>query len=555
MSIEIPNNPMNPQKLLAAIDMGSNSFKLFIIRALPNGRFVTVDRLKDPVLLSRSLISTSPSPSPSQTLLPLHSQTRALASLRHFSLIIRHHCISSPPTVVATSALRSASNRQDLLSRIHEELGFHVNVISGEEEARLIYLGVLQFLPVFSKTTLAVDIGGGSTEFVIGKQGQVIFATSLQLGHVSLTESFIKDGEIVNMRNHIRRVIIESGLVEKVKEIGFDIAVGCSGTIRSIERSVFLGFGNERSARVGFGEDFGRGWRFSREELGVIVERLLCGEEVRRVGFSKRRAEFIVAGAVLLLEIFDALGIGEMEVSEYALGEGVIAEMLARDCESFDVNANARWRSVVRVASRFNDEKRMKSNLQCAGIAKEIFEGLRRCEEFIDHHNNSMVSLDDKDLEYLEAAILLHSVGLVMGKKGYHKQSYHIIKNRDHLYGYNDEEVELIALLARYHRKKFPTCEHHPLQSFTKEKFRVLCVIMRICLALHKSQWMTFQGLEISHSHEGFRLVLTELKDQSLLSTSAELMSSNIEAELGLELKHFKQVFQQRLSIIIPSNT
>eukprot|EP00268_Persea_americana_P048374 TRINITY_DN5104_c0_g2_i1.p1 TRINITY_DN5104_c0_g2~~TRINITY_DN5104_c0_g2_i1.p1 ORF type:complete len:232 (-),score=37.95 TRINITY_DN5104_c0_g2_i1:872-1516(-) len=203
-----------------------------------------------------------------------------------------------------------------------------------------------------------------------------------------------------------------------------------------------------------------------------------------------------------------------MEVSEYALGEGIIAEMLARDCESFDVNANARWRSVVRVASRFNDEKRMKSNLQCAGIAKEIFEGLKRCEEFIDHQNKSMVSLDDKDLEYLEAAILLHPVGLVMGKKGYHKQSYHIIKNRDHLYGYNDEEVELIALLARYHRKKFPTCEHHSLHRFTKEmqqKFRVLCVIMRICLALHKSQWMTFQGLEISHSHEGFRLLISNM--------------------------------------------
>lgn len=208
---------------------------------------------------------------------------------------------------------------------------------------------------------------------MIGRQGQVIFATSLQLGHVSLTESFVKDGEIVNMRNHIRRVIIESGLVEKVREIGFEVAVGCSGTIRSIERAVFHGFGNERSARVGFGEDFGRGWRFSREELGVIVERLLCGEEVRRVGFSKRRAEFIVAGAVLLWEIFEALGTGEMEVSEYALGEGVIAEMLARDCEGFDVNANARWRSVVRLASRFNDEKRMKSNLRCAGTAKVVY--------------------------------------------------------------------------------------------------------------------------------------------------------------------------------------
>lgn len=424
-------------------------------------------------------------------------------------------------------------------------------MISGEEEARLIYLGVLQCLPLYSNSILAVDIGGGSTEFVIGKKGDVIFATSLQLGHVSLTESFVRNGDIVSMRNHIRNVILESGLVDKVREIGFEIAVGCSGTIRSIERAVFLGQGGFE-----LGMDFGHDWRFSRDELGAIVEKLLGGEEARRIGFNKRRSEFIIAGAFLLWEIFAALNIGEMVVSEYALGEGVVAEMLTRECAQYDVNANARWRSVVRLGTRFSRERRMKSNIRCASIAKEILEGLKRCEQFIDNQNTSVISLDEKDLEYLEAAILLHNVGLATGKKGYHKQSYHIIKDGNHLYGYNAEEVELIALLARYHRKRFPGYENNPLKGFTKEtkhKFRILCAIMRISLALQQCQGMTFQGVEISHSHEGFKLVLNELKDRSGFSDGVHLMSTNIEAEIKLELEHFKEVFGQGLGIICSS--
>ncbi|XP_058076298.1 uncharacterized protein LOC131224870 isoform X2 [Magnolia sinica] len=558
MSMDIPHNPVNSTKLLASIDMGSNSFKLFIIRALPNGRFLTVDRIKRPVLLGRTLIPTvqSSSPPPPPTSISLDSQLQSISTLRSFSEILHLHHIDSP-TIVATCAVRESHNSTEFLSRIKQELGFEANVISGEEEARLIYTGVLQFLPVYYRTILTVDIGGGSTEFVVGREGKVIFSASLKLGHVSLTEGFVKSGEIVDMRRYIRSVIMESGVVEKVGEIGFEIAAGCSGTIRSIEKAVSKGLGRDLAIGGEPGGKFCRDWRFSREELGTVVERLLCGGEARQMGFSKRRAEFIVAGAVLLLEIFDILDIKEMEVSEYALGEGVVTEVLARECDEFDVNANVRWRSVLRLAGRFGGEKRVKSSGRCVGIAKEIAGGLNQCYGLTNHQNQSMVFLDDKDLEYLEAAILLHDIGLVLGKKGYHKQSYHIIKNGDHLYGYNTEEVELIALLARYHRKKFPKCEHSSLQGFSKEvkqKFRVLCAIMWISLALQRSQCMTFQGLEMSLSQEGFKLVLKEPKSRSPDQDSLHPTSADIEAELKSELEHFEEVFQQKLSIVVPSS-
>ncbi|XP_077218826.1 ppx-GppA phosphatase isoform X2 [Tasmannia lanceolata] len=555
MSIDIPTNSLNTPKLLAAIDMGTNSFKMLLIRADPRGRFLTVDRFKEPVVLGRDMISTVNPSANSPPSISIDSQRRAISALQNFSGILHGHHVNKT-AIVATSAVREAKNQREFLSRVRDELGFEINVLSGEEEARFVYLGVLQFLPLYDKTILTVDIGGGSTEFVLGKEGKVIFAVSLKLGHVSLTESFVKNGKIVEMQQYIRSVVIKSDLVEKVREIGFDVAVGSSGTIRSIEKAVFLGFGFDRANEgVAFGE-FSREWKFSREELIGVVEGL-CGldgegELERRVGFFKRRAEFILAGGVLLREIFEILDIGEMEVSGYALGEGVVSEMLRKDCEGYDVGVNVRWRSVVRLATRFNGEKRMKLAVQCVGIAKEFFEGLEKCNELTNHQSSSAVCLGEKDLEYLDAAILLHNIGLFFGKKGYHKQSYHIIKNGHHLYGYNAEEVELIALLARYHRKKFPRYGHASLQGLTEEvklKFRVLCVVMRISLVL----CMRFQGLEISLSHEGYKLVITELKGRSLLPDSVQPTLVDIMKELKPELEHFKEVFNQNLSVVILS--
>lgn len=197
--------------------------------------------------------------------------------------------------------------------------------------------------------------------------------TSLNLGHVSLTESFVKNGTLDDLRRHIRSALRQSPLI-KIRELGFEVAVGSSGTIRSVERAIFLGGYDE----IMNNREFSREWRFSREELRLLVDKLLglgLGEVegVRRLGFSKKRGEFIVAGAVLLLEIFEALGIENMEVSGYALGEGVISEMLASECMDFDVNANVRWRSVISLAMRFDSDNRMKFSALCAGTAKVSF--------------------------------------------------------------------------------------------------------------------------------------------------------------------------------------
>ncbi|XP_048324109.1 uncharacterized protein LOC107411814 isoform X2 [Ziziphus jujuba] len=506
-TVSAPPNPAS--SLFAAIDMGTNSFKMLIARAYPNGKFFTVEHLKEPVVLGRD---TSSDAAPFR--FSVNSETRAVEALQGFQRVLKSYKISEARTrCVATAAVREAVNKFEFAERVKEKTGLEVEVLPGEEEARLVYLGMLRFLPIYDKQALGVDIGGGSTEFVIGKQGNVKFRASLKLGHVILTQKFGNSNEEVeSMRKYIRSVIEQSGLVENIKKCGFEVAAGSSGTIRAVEEAVSHGYA---SARDNF-EDvkvFGeckREWKLSRGELGGIVERLCGGgegEKIRKDKFFKRRSEFIVAGAVLLEEIFKALEIEEVEVSGYALAEGVLAEMLMKAYDICDTNDNGRWCSVVQLAARFNNKKRMIAASQCASIAKDIFEDLRRCTELAD--NQVVGSLDDKDLEYLEAACMLHNIGHFTGKKGFHKQSYLIIMNGDSLRGYSTEEVKLVALLVRHHRKKLPKLDHASFKEFPKElkkKLNFLSAIVRISIALWQHRCMNCPDGEHSYSCEGFKL-------------------------------------------------
>ncbi|KAM5561068.1 hypothetical protein ABKV19_021933 [Rosa sericea] len=535
--------------LFAAIDMGTNSFKMIIIRAYPDGKFLTIDHLREPVVLGRD---TSSSTAPFT--LSAQSQLIAIEALKKFQNTLTSYKISKAQIrCVATAAVREAVNKGEFLKCVSEKIGLVVDVLPGEEEARIVYLGMLQFWPMYEKLVLGVDIGGGSTEFVIGKQGKVVFGASLKLGHVNLTQKFGNNKEkVAQIREHIRLVVEESGLVRKIKDCGFDVVVGSSGTIKAVEKAVFDGYVNKSNViEVSNVASFGDGrkdWRLSRGEVkGVVVS--LCdggeGEKIRREKFFERRSEFIVAGAILLEEIFEVLGIEEMEVSGYALAEGVIAESLAKVNGGYDLNANARWSSIVRLAMRYNGKKRMKAASQCAIIAKEIFEGLRKCDDLADNH---AASLDDKDLEYLEAASLLHNIGVFIGKKGYHKHSYCIIMNGEHLHGYSSEEVKLIALLARHHRKQLPSFDHTCFKQFPREitkKFRFLCTIIRVSVAL--------QQMEFSNSYEGFKLVSCGVKDQTSLHFVNPL-AEDIEDELREELEQFKLVFFKELLIVAPSS-
>ncbi|XVF41793.1 hypothetical protein PTKIN_Ptkin01aG0309200 [Pterospermum kingtungense] len=540
--------------LFAAVDMGTNAFKLLIVQAHSSGKFVPLLTVKEPVVLGRDSLSST---------ISAHSQHLSLKSLEKFSKIIQTHHVPSPHTrCVATSAIREAQNKAQFVDSVAETTGFEVEVLSGEQEALFSYLGALQFLPVFDKLVLNVDIGGGSTEFAIGSRGKVDFCLSLKLGHVTLTEQDFGDEEaerILNMREYVRKVVQESGVVEKVKNFGFEVAVGSSGTIRAIEKAVFKGYGLDFADKEAFFRACKRDWRFNKEELKSVVERLCKGGEgqrVKRDGLFKGRSESVVAGGILLEEIFDLIGIEEMLVSDYGLREGVIADTLAKVFDDYDLNANTRFRSLLRLSTRFNGKKKTTSAAETASIAREIFEGLKKCKELDNNGVKLTVPLDDKDLEYLEAACLLHNIGLITGKKGYHKHSYEIIMNGNHLHGYSAEEVKLIALLTRHHRKKLPKLDGASFNEFgeeAKQKFNVLCAIIRLAVVLHRNGYISYREMDFSHSHEGFKMVIGGARGQTPLPGVEQRAADNLEVELRHELEYFKKVFKEELFVKAPS--
>lgn len=275
----------------------------------------------------------------------------------------------------ATSAVREAQNKDEFVAAAEEALGrgFRVRVLSGEEEAELAYKGVIQFLPVYEKSVLNVDIGGGSTEFTIGKQGEVLYCASLKLGHVTLTQEFVEHGEFLKLREHIISVVEKSGLVDKVKHFGFEVAVGSSGTIRELEKAEFCGYARDSLDDMTPSGELKRPWRLSRKGLTGIVDRLCCGDEKWREKRDRcfgKRSEFILAGAILLREIFDLLGIEEMDVSKYALGGAAIADTLSKMYSDYVPNVNVRWRSVIHLAMRLNSKKQMRAAAQCACFAR-----------------------------------------------------------------------------------------------------------------------------------------------------------------------------------------
>uniref|UniRef100_A0A803KNT8 Exopolyphosphatase n=1 Tax=Chenopodium quinoa TaxID=63459 RepID=A0A803KNT8_CHEQI len=527
-------NPLKSQNIFASIDMGTNTFKLLIIHIEPTtAKFTTIYSHSDAVKLGRSSSSSS--------LISPDSQFRAIESLKKFQEILRSNNVTQIRPV-GTSAIREAGNRSIFLKEVRENLGFdfEVNVLSGVEEARLIY----------------VDIGGGSTEFVVGEHGEVVYADSLRLGHLMLTQKF-GENDLVGVRDYVRELIEGSKLVGKVKNLGFEVAIGSSGTIRAIEKAIWCGYGCDdggREIRV-LGEGKRRKWWwFSREELRVLVERLCEGgfserEKARRDGFFDKRSEFIVAGAILLEEIMELLGISEMEVSRYALGEGVVAEMVSEAFPGLELNANVRWKSVMRLALRFNGNDRMKNGVQCSSIAKDIFYGLRKYNKVFEDRITVELCLDEKDFEYLEAACMFHNIGLYFGKKSYHKQSCSIIKEQSQLDGYTSEEIELIAQLARHHRKKFPKFECTFLQNFSREKFGLFCSILRISVIIQQHKLLKLREIKFDDSGEGFVLALVNKGDLPMLPDSEKSLAKDIEAKMGKEAEYFEAVQTIALSL------
>jgi exopolyphosphatase/guanosine-5'-triphosphate,3'-diphosphate pyrophosphatase len=470
---------------LAAIDVGTNSFHLVVARIVGQERFEVIAREKEMVRLG--------SGSGDMKQLGADAIERGVAALGRMRQIAA--IADAPLRAVATSAVREAENHDEFISRARREAGVEVEVISGIEEARLIHLGVLQALPVFDKRLVLCDIGGGSTELLVGQGGDVLASRSFKLGAVRLTNRFfpgdrLHPSAVSSCRTFVRATI--AAFHHETHDLGHDVAIGSSGTIESVARIAHaLGGGGELRTY--------NGAVVTREQLDEVITHLVRAPSVatraRTPGLDQARADIILAGALILEGVVDTFAIDSVTISDYALREGVLLDTMQRlHGGSLHHLRDISRRSVRHLAEQCDDD--VAHSERVARFAVELFDATA-----------ALHGLDEANREYLEAGALLANVGLVVAHSQHHLHSYYVIRNSERLTGFTDREIEIIAQVARYHRKSGPKASHREFARLGPDEQRVvrtLAALLRVAIGLDRS-------------HEGRVASITVERDKSLL--------------------------------------
>ncbi len=437
---------------IAAVDLGSNSFHLVVARTT-DGQLAIVDRLRESLQFAAGLDASKR--------IAAAMRARALECLRRFGQRLSH----MPPgsvRAVGTNTLRSARNAPSFLRAATRALGHPIETISGVEEARLIYLGVAHTVADHAGRRLVVDIGGGSTELIVGQRFEPQHMESLYMGAVTASRRHFPDGRITEalLRKAELAALQELEPVEAgLRERGWEEVVGASGTIRTVG-------GVAREA--GFGEA-----GITRRALDWLREALVEAGHVRRLelpGLGPDRREVFAGGVAILRAVFDALRIDRMLVSEGAMREGLLYDLVGRIR-----NEDARGRSVTALADRCHVDWRQAGRVECTALA---------ClGQLADAWN-----LDSPDLrQLLSWAAQLHEIGLDVAHAHYHKHGEYIVAMAD-LLGFSRQEQRLLAALVRAHRRKFPTDVIDALPEAWRRPITRLSIVLRIACVLHRSR-------------------------------------------------------------------
>jgi len=460
---------------LAAIDVGTNSFHLVVAR-MGEGEFEVIEREKEMVRLG--------SGAGDMKQLDPAAIERGIATLARFRQIAEID--DAPIRAVATSAVREAENHDEFIRRARVEAGVEVEVISGVEEARLIHLGVLQALRLFDERLMLCDIGGGSTELLIGERDEVLAATSLKLGAVRLTDRFfagssLHPSAVSSCRAHIQSTL--SSFDRAFDRHGAEVLVGSSGTIEQVLRMAYAAEGTEVPRNL-------NGAVVSAAQVRAVVASIVKarkkGNKLDLPGLEPRRADIILAGALVLEAVVDRFGLGEVVLSEYALREGVLLDTIQRTAGGTLHHLGDVSRQGVEAMLRTWDDDPSHS-AHVANLALELFDATA------DLHG-----LDAGSREYLEAGALLANVGLAVAHTQHHKHSYYLIRNSERLLGFTDGEIEIIAQIARYHRKSAPKpshAEYAALGDDDQEVVRTCAAILRVAIGLDRGHAARVSGV------------------------------------------------------------
>ncbi len=509
---------------IAAIDLGTNSFHLLVVDAHPDGTFVPLAKEKEMLRLGDVVAREGRVTEP-------HARRAVETMARFRSLADAADC--DEIVACATSAIREADNGGELVDRIRAEAGVEVRVITGMEEARLIFDAIRASVVIDPPPALAFDLGGGSLEIMVGDRRGLAWSTSVKLGVARLTAELVRGdppsgGDIRRLRERFTAGL--APFADQVSAFTPGIAVGSSGTLCTLARMV-------AARRMGAVPLSVNQLSFDRDELQAIHKEILAGPASSRAklpGLDAGRADIIPAGSLFLLTAMELFGFEELTVSEWALREGIVLDAIRHhDAADWSGDPRAiRRASVLELCRRCNwDEIHGR---QVARLAVSLF------DQALPLHG-----LSPGDREILEHASLLHDIGDHVSTESHHKHTAYLIQH-GRLRGFSPEEVGVLASLGRFHRGGDPRTSKEPMTSLGpawQEKVPPLAALLRLADGLDRSRSGTVQDvrLQLDGDATRARLAVTSASD---VDGDVDVWGARRKREL------FEKLFNRRLEVV-----
>ncbi|MEM8610101.1 MAG: exopolyphosphatase [Myxococcota bacterium] len=437
---------------LAAVDLGSNSFHMVIAR-LDHDSLQIVDRIREPVRLAMGLQDDGA--------LDEASQKRAQEALSRFGQRLRDFG-ADQVRAVGTNTLRKAKNARAFLNDANQALGHRIEIIPGREEARLIYLGVSHGVAGAPARRLVVDIGGGSTECIIGDSFDAVAVHSLYMGCVGFTRQFFHEGKISRKRLHAAKVAagLELRPVEAaLRRRGWERAIGASGTIRAVAAILDeAGWATGTITVSGLAK---------LEQAMVTAGRL---EKLELPGLDPDRRAVFPGGVAILSAVFDSLSIDEMWVSPTALREGLIYDMIGRIQDE-----DPRDRTIAVLSKRYSIDEAHADRVQDTAI------------ELLGQVADDWKLVSPDVAHALVWAAQLHEIGLAVNYTGHHKHGGYLVGSSD-LPGFSRDEQLLVAALVRGHRRKLDDSYFEALPNGLRKTAKRLTLLLRLSVLLNRNR-------------------------------------------------------------------
>jgi len=486
----VSDETLGPEgRVVTFIDLGTNSFRMLIVRLNPNHSYTILSRQKQQVRLGEGEFEAEEITSA--------AMDRAVIVAKMFMDLARTFH-AEEFVAVATSATREASNQNELLHRIRQEAGLDIRVISGREEARLIYLGVASAVHLVGRRIFCIDIGGGSTEIAIGDAQGYTHLDSFRIGAIRLANVYpcpdergiVGPAQQKKIQQHVKNAIVHA--TSAIGSLKPECAIGGSGTIVNLAEIAVKAL---HPASVT--EPRSNGHTLKYKELKKIIELLspLTLEQRRRVpGINPERADIIIPGAIILEVFMKELGLLEISVTSRGLQDGLLVDYLSR-MDNFPLmgELTPRQRSVLQLGRSCGINEIHARTVTT--LVLEMFDSAK---------TKKLHDFSDAERELLEYAAFLHDIGSFISFTNHHAHSYYIIRNSE-LLGFNDREVNLIAMLARFHRKKSPRKKDSfvmDLDPRDQRALRLLSCFLRLGESLDRSHAALVQHVRFTAANK-----------------------------------------------------